>query len=92
MKEHNLEAFYKYYSNATKEQAIEDMYLDNCKQGEEIERLNNIINNGKNKVQEVKEHLDKSGFDGMTKSILIMALNEIIYSLNGDGSNEQKNN
>ena len=44
MNKHNLEGFYKYYSNATKEQAIEDMYMDNCKQAEEIERLNNIIN------------------------------------------------
>ena len=35
----NLEAFYKYYSNATKEQAIEDMYMDNCKQAKEIEKL-----------------------------------------------------
>lgn len=41
------------------------------------------INNGKEKAQEVKDHIDKSQFDGMTKSILIMAINEIIYSLNG---------
>lgn len=40
------------------------------------------INNALNKAQEVKEHIDKSNFDGMTKSILIMAVNEIIYSLN----------
>lgn len=41
------------------------------------------INNGKEKAQEVKEHIDNSKFDGMTKSILIMAINEIMYSLNG---------
>lgn len=41
------------------------------------------INNGKEKAQEVKDHIDKSKFDGMTKSILIMAINEIVHSLNG---------
>lgn len=41
------------------------------------------INNGKEKAQEVKDHIDKSKFDGMTKSILLMAINEIMYSLNG---------
>lgn len=41
------------------------------------------INNGKEKAQEVKDHIDKSKFDGMTKSILVMAINEIIFSLNG---------
>lgn len=41
------------------------------------------INNGKEKAQEVKDHIDKSKFDGMTKSILLMAINEIVHSLNG---------
>lgn len=41
------------------------------------------INNGKEKAQEVKDYIDNSKFDGMTKSILIMAINEIMYSLNG---------
>ena len=41
------------------------------------------INNGQKKAQEVKDYIDKSQFDGMTKSILIMAINEIMYSLNG---------
>lgn len=41
------------------------------------------INNGKEKAQEVKDHIDKSKFDGITKSILLMAINEIVYSLNG---------
>lgn len=52
MKEHNLEAFYKYYSNATKEQAIEDMFLDNCNLQEEIERLNNIIKEAREYIQD----------------------------------------
>lgn len=51
MKEHNLEAFYKYYSNTTKEQAIEDMYMDNCKLTEENEYLRFII-------KEVRETLN----------------------------------
>ena len=41
------------------------------------------INNGKEKAQEVKDHIDKSKFDGITKSILLMAINEIVHSLNG---------
>lgn len=41
------------------------------------------INNGKEKAQEVKDHIDKSKFDGMTKSVLLMAINEIVHSLNG---------
>jgi hypothetical protein len=45
--------------------------------------LKSKINQAKLKIQEIKEHIDKSKFDGMTKSILIMSLNEIIYSLNG---------
>ncbi len=40
---HNVEAFKKYYINATKEEVIEDMFLDNCNLQQEIERLNNII-------------------------------------------------
>ena len=45
------------------------------------------INNGKEKAQEVKDHIDKSKFDGMTKSILLMAINEIVHSLNGKENN-----
>ena len=52
MKENNLEAFYKYYSNDTKEQAIEDMYLDNCKLEEENEYLCFIINEAREFIQE----------------------------------------
>lgn len=64
---------------------VHDLYDENVKLKEEIERLNNIINTSITKVQEIKDHIDKSKFDGTTKSILIMALNEIIYSLNGKG-------
>ena len=60
-----------------------------CDYKKEEERLNNIIANGKDKTQEVKEHIDKSKFDGTTKLVLLMALNEIIYTLNGKGLEEE---
>ena len=41
---YNVEYFKKYYVNATKEEVIEDMFLDCCEQAKEIVRLNNIIN------------------------------------------------
>lgn len=41
------------------------------------------INNGKEKAQEVKDHIDKSKFDGMTKTILILAINKIQGALQG---------
>lgn len=40
---HNIEAFKKYYINATKDEVIEDMFLDNCNLQQEIERLNNKV-------------------------------------------------
>ena len=63
MKGHNLEAFYKYYSNATKEQAIEDMYMDNCKLTEENEYLRFII-------KEVREYIYINAFDEERKAII----------------------
>ncbi len=59
---------------------IQRMQLENYKKIYQFLKRNY---NAINKAQEVKEHIDKSKFDGMTKSILIMAINEIIYSLNG---------
>lgn len=35
---HNVEAFKKYYVNATKEEVIEDMYKDNCYIMQKLER------------------------------------------------------
>ena len=34
----NVEAFKKYYANATKEEVIEDMFLDNCNLQERIDK------------------------------------------------------
>ena len=51
---HNIEYFKKYYVNATKEEVIEDMFLDCCEQAKEIERLNNII-------KEVREYIKQTG-------------------------------
>ena len=64
MKEHNLEAFYKYYSNATKEQAIEDMYMDNCKLTEENEYLRYIIKEGREYIEEVYKR-NENGTDNI---------------------------
>ena len=41
---YNVDYFKKYYANATKEEVIEDMFLDCREQAKDIERLNNIIN------------------------------------------------
>ncbi len=76
-------------------------WIDRSPSNDDLDLINYIMNrldnfytleernkNALNKAQEVKDHIDKSQFDGMTKSILIMAINEIIYSLNGkSGSN-----
>ena len=64
MKEHNLEAFYKYYSNATKEQAIEDMYMDNCKLTEENEYLRYIIKEVREYIEEVYKR-NENGTDNI---------------------------
>ena len=40
----NVDYFKKYYANATKEEVIEEMFLDCREQAKEIERQNNIIN------------------------------------------------
>ena len=71
-------------------------WIDRSPSNDDLDLINYIVNrldnfytleernkNALNKAQEVKDHIDKSKFDGMTKSILLMAINEIIYSLNG---------
>ena len=50
----NVEAFKKYYANATKEQVIEDMYLDNCNLQQELQRKDNIINQIKKYIKDNK--------------------------------------
>lgn len=49
---HNVEAFKKYYINATKEEVIEDMFLDNCNLQQEIERLHSIIKEARKYIQD----------------------------------------
>lgn len=71
-------------------------WIDRSPSNDDLDLINYIVNrldnfytleernkNALNKAQEVKDHIDKSQFDGMTKSILLMAINEIVYSLNG---------
>ena len=71
----NLEAYYKYYSNATKEQAIEDMYLDNCKLAEENEYLRYIIKEAK---EYIKWHYNLGTEDNVEFCLLRDRLLEIL--------------
>lgn len=64
---HNVEAFKKYYINATKEEVIEDMFLDNCNLQQEIERLNNIINELEKYIIDFKEDYEKNEFQPNAK-------------------------
>ena len=49
---HNLQAFKKYYSNASKDEVIEDMFLDCCSLQARIDKVITII--------ETKQNIEKS--------------------------------
>ena len=75
MRESNLQAFYKYYSNATKEQVIEDMYLDCCRQQEKIENLQETLN-------KIKELVHNPKLTGIEAKLIIQDLLESEVSIN----------
>ena len=60
------EEWLKYYENATKEQVIEDMMLDN----KEIERLTNIINELEKYLKENSKQSELFECDRNYKSVL----------------------
>lgn len=81
---HNVEAFKKYYINATKEEVIEDMFLDNCNLQKEIERLNNIIKEVRERIMLKQLRL----VNEETYNILHSDLNELLEILDKAGDKE----
>ena len=91
-KEHLLE-LYNYITNLQQENERLNHQLELQKELTVRNRLRkhcykSRVEKAIKKSVEVKDHIDKSKFDGMTKSIIIMAINEIIYVLNGKRSDE----
>ena len=72
---HNVEAFKKYYVNATKEEVIEDMYKDNCYIMQKIERAIEYIENNKFYTEEVDYDWEENPY------ILIEFNRQAIYDL-----------
>ena len=67
----NVEAFKKYYANATKEQVIEDMYLDNCNLQQELQRKDNIIN-------ELKKWLNEFETKEFNYNFLVVRVKDVL--------------
>ena len=79
----NVDYFKKYYANATKEEVIEDMFLDCREQAKEIERLNNIIN-------KLERYINKTIIDGGTRGSMTFWYRQIydyLQELKGDKNN-----
>lgn len=75
---HNIEYFKKYYVNATKEEVIEDMFLDCCEQAKEIERLkqeNEYLSKKHEKIiHNIMEFIDKNTFNHRNTGERILTL------------------